>query len=94
MEDLVEEATDEGGSDVKLGEEQRQTGVARLPQPHSLLVLFINAVAAEHAFEQLGRGGEEKSAVLRISFFTFKANGYKVRKRFMANQFHIRPAAV
>lgn len=53
MKDLVEEAADQGGSDVQLGEEQRQPGVARLPQPQALLVLLVDAVAAQHALKQL-----------------------------------------
>lgn len=53
VEDLVEEASDEGGSDVKLREQQRQAGVACLPQPQTLLVLLVDSVAAQHALEQL-----------------------------------------
>lgn len=58
MEDLVEETADQGRSDVKLGEEQRQAGVTCLPQPQTLLILLIDAVAAQHALSQLGRGKE------------------------------------
>ncbi|TNN55676.1 hypothetical protein EYF80_034111 [Liparis tanakae] len=51
--DLVEEAADQRGRDVELREEQRQAGVARLPQPQPLLILLVDAVAAQHALEQL-----------------------------------------
>lgn len=58
VEDLVEEAAHQAGSDVKLREDQRQTRVARLPQAQPLLALLVNAVAAQHALEQLR--GEER----------------------------------
>lgn len=53
MQDLVEEAADQGGSDVQLREQQRQASVARLPQSQALLVLLVDAVAAQHALKQL-----------------------------------------
>lgn len=46
VEDLVEEAANQSGSDVKFREEQRQTGVTRLPQPQTLLILLVDAVVA------------------------------------------------
>lgn len=60
MEDLVEETSDKGGSDVKFREQQRQAGVAHLPQPQTLLILLIDAVAAQHALKQLCKGEERK----------------------------------
>lgn len=62
MEDLVEETADQGWSDVKFGEEQRQTGVTCLPQPQTLLILLIDTVAAQHALKQLHKG--EKRSVI------------------------------
>lgn len=53
MEDLIEETADQGRGDVKFREEQRQTRVTCLPQPQSLLILLIDAVAAQHALKQL-----------------------------------------
>lgn len=53
MQDLVEEAADQGGSDVQLREEQRQASVSSLSQSQSLLVLFVDTVATQHALKHL-----------------------------------------
>ncbi len=75
MEDLVEETAGQGRGDVKFGEEQRQAGVTRLPQPQALLILLVDAVAAQHALKQLCRGEERKenSTILIISACIFFA---------------------
>lgn len=57
MQDLVEEAADQRGSDVQLGEEQRQAGVACLSQSQALLVLLVDAVATQHALKKLRKTG-------------------------------------
>ena len=62
MEDLVEETANQGWSDVKFREEQRQTGVTCLPQPQTLFILLIDTVVAQHALKQLHRG-EERSVI-------------------------------
>lgn len=71
VEDLIEEAADQNGSDVELGEDQRQTAVTRLPQAQTLLALLVNAVAAQHAFKQLQRGNDIVSS--QKNYFTPKS---------------------
>lgn len=53
MQDLVEQAADQGGSYVQLREEQRQAGVSRLSQSQALLVLLVDTVASQHALKKL-----------------------------------------
>lgn len=69
MEDLVKETADQGGSDVKFREEQRQTGVTRLPQPQSLLIFLIDPVATQHSLKQLQEAEENHTNQWFWTFF-------------------------
>lgn len=53
VEDLVEEALDECGGDVKVREEECEARVAYFSQPQPLLTLLIHMVTPQHALKQL-----------------------------------------